>query len=315
MAPSGSRNAEVAEEQPLAEINYESLNGLRGVGALCVFFQHCMIEFYPNKYQSNLLGKKTPEPTWFIEFQLSPLSVFFCNGEFWVMVFFVLSGFVLPLKFFKTKRPQSIWGGMLRRYPRLMIPCLVVIALIYTIVKLGLSDSVAFRGVKKKNFLTMMLDGLIATWVGKRDYVGVTWTLCIELWCSIFVYVLAYAGSQYRQRYTLYGIIIAFCWVPRFTEWQNWTNVLSSENGTGRIYEMAPLFIIGTIFADMEVSDKKYRAFDKLRQLNPRMTLVKNILLTATFLVYGSYCWTYYCSEGVDCTFLWIVTFGWRFQY
>lgn len=111
------------------------------------------------------------------------------------MVFFVLSGFVLPLKFFKDKRPQSIQGGMLRRYPRLMLPCLVVISLIYTIIKLGITDSVAYKFAKKKNFFTMMMDALVGTWVGNRDYVGVVWTLCIELWCSIFVYVIAYTAT------------------------------------------------------------------------------------------------------------------------
>ena len=97
-------DSDTAEQRPLKEINYESLNGLRGVGALCVYFQHFMFEFFPSKFIASDFKIKTTIPTWFKNFQLSPLCVFW-YGEFWVIVFFILSGFVLPLKFYKTKRP------------------------------------------------------------------------------------------------------------------------------------------------------------------------------------------------------------------
>lgn len=73
-----------------------------------------------------------------------------------------------------------------------MIPCAVVLSIIYTIVKCGFADSISFNFTKRKTFFMLIMDCLVGTWIGKRDYVGVTWTLYIELWNSIFVYILAF---------------------------------------------------------------------------------------------------------------------------
>ena len=74
----------------------------------------------------------------------TPLSLLW-NGPFWVIVFFILSGFVLPLKFFQTKRAQCIWGGIFRRYPRLMVPLLVVLSIIYSLVTFGVTDAITYK--------------------------------------------------------------------------------------------------------------------------------------------------------------------------
>jgi len=55
----------------------------------------------------------------------------FIHGYFWVVVFFILSGFVLPLNFFKTGRETCITGGTFRRYLRLMLPVLMIMSLYY----------------------------------------------------------------------------------------------------------------------------------------------------------------------------------------
>ena len=66
--------------------------------------------------------------------QGTPLNIFL-NGQLWVTVFFVLSGFVLPLRWFRTKEPQCIWGSMLRRYFRLMLPLSVCLSCYYLVAK------------------------------------------------------------------------------------------------------------------------------------------------------------------------------------
>lgn len=60
------------------------------------------------------------------------------NGDLWVSIFFILSGFVLPLNFFKTGRESCISGGVMRRYFRLMIPVLMIQSIYYFCARLDL---------------------------------------------------------------------------------------------------------------------------------------------------------------------------------
>ena len=137
-SPAG--DSEQTQPQPLTPINYESLNGLRGIGAFCVSLSHWFPALYLGDQDPGrrLLNIKEPTPTFVWLFLKSPFS-FILTGNLWVYVFFLLSGFVLPLRFFKTLKPDSISGGILRRYPRLMLPVMAVLSIIYTAVKLGLA--------------------------------------------------------------------------------------------------------------------------------------------------------------------------------
>ena len=58
------------------------------------------------------------------------------NGNMWVMVFFLISGFVLPLKLMKSQpnEPLHLFRRMLKRYIRLMLPLLISCTIIYTVV-------------------------------------------------------------------------------------------------------------------------------------------------------------------------------------
>jgi peptidoglycan/LPS O-acetylase OafA/YrhL len=49
----------------------------------------------------------------------------------WVMVFFMLSGFVLPLKIFIYGEKLDLTRRMVKRYVKLMVPILIAISLIY----------------------------------------------------------------------------------------------------------------------------------------------------------------------------------------
>lgn len=60
------------------------------------------------------------------------------NGLLWVSIFFILSGFVLPLNFLKTGRESCITGGVMRRYFRLMLPLLMIHSIYYVFIRLEL---------------------------------------------------------------------------------------------------------------------------------------------------------------------------------
>ena len=89
------------ERKPLdlEVIDYEYLNGLRGWGALAVFFLHYTLEFWKidnePDWEQRQGGSKHP-PAWLVILNNSPLGIII-GGNVAVSVFFVLSGFVLPL--------------------------------------------------------------------------------------------------------------------------------------------------------------------------------------------------------------------------
>ena len=128
---------EEEEDEKLPERNYESLNGLRGFGSVAVFLHHFVVEYFPPRDgQEDHNTDPNEQPSWLKYCRMTPLVVF-VNGYFWVAVFFILSGFVLPLSYFKTGKNSSLWGGTFRRYPRLMIPVLYTITFYYSVTKFG----------------------------------------------------------------------------------------------------------------------------------------------------------------------------------
>ena len=83
----------------------------------------------------------------------------------------MLSGFVLPLRFFKKRNESSVWGGTYRRYIRLMIPLAINASLYYLVAKTGLaSETSNLNKIKRKNFGIFLLDVLFGCWVGNDDY-------------------------------------------------------------------------------------------------------------------------------------------------
>ena len=142
----------------------------------------------------------------------TPLNVF-VHGYFWVVVFFILSGFVLPLRYFSTRKDSCIYGGTFRRYLRLMIPAAVAISLYYWVVKMGFTQPKSFKILKRKNFLHLIFDGLFGIWLGDTSYCIATWTLSIELFATFFVYLLAYTSINYRNRFYIYILVCAFVFI------------------------------------------------------------------------------------------------------
>lgn len=153
-----------------------------------------MIFYFPS-YDDDPTDPNMP-PEWLRYLRMTPL-VAFINGYFWVIVFFIISGFVLPLRFFQTRKETCIYGGTFRRYLRLMIPVLVTLSLYYTVVHFGITSDKSFPKMKRRSFLYLIYDGLIGTWYGDTNYAVVTWTLSIELFASYIIYILAQTVVRY----------------------------------------------------------------------------------------------------------------------
>lgn len=123
-----------AEAAP-APIDYKFMDGLRGIGAFVVYLCHFFDRFYHTPTKKQYDEKTGPAenmmPDWF---RTTPITVFY-HGYFWVVVFFILSGFVLTLRFFKIRKATCVTGGTFRRYVRLMIPVWFVLSFYYMAIR------------------------------------------------------------------------------------------------------------------------------------------------------------------------------------
>ena len=95
-----------------------SLEGLRGIASFIVVIDHYILAFFPAmffplKYAFHYPIEKVIAST--------PLSILY-NGDLAVVIFFVLSGFVLSFKFFQKPDKEIAISSFIKRYPRLTIP-------------------------------------------------------------------------------------------------------------------------------------------------------------------------------------------------
>ena len=112
------------------------LDSLRGLAALMVVADHFLYTFYP----AVIAGPTAALPHGHILFKLFlglPFG-FMVNGAFAVVLFFVLSGFVLTVQFFETKDNKVLARQGFKRYLRLGVPILGTVLLGYVLMHLSL---------------------------------------------------------------------------------------------------------------------------------------------------------------------------------
>lgn len=142
----------------------------------------------------------------------TPIRVFYA-GYFWVVVFFILSGFVLPINFFRNGRMNSLTGGTCRRYLRLMVPVLFSISVVWFFMRMDAYGDKSMKRINKKTLLDVFLDGLIGTWTGDDTWLTPTWTLGIELIATFWIYLVAQTVRAYKARVGIYCVLIFSIWL------------------------------------------------------------------------------------------------------
>ncbi len=150
----------------------------------------------------------------------------FWNGNFAVCIFFVLSGFVLSNKYFKTRNLKIVLSGAFRRYPRLLIPVVVSVFIGYLLVKFNLfwntnqisltkTPPVVQRFWSETGDLFYALkQGFFSIFVKKFDYPEhfnpVLWTMYYEFLGSFIVFAVIGVLRNKHIRYISYLILIIF---------------------------------------------------------------------------------------------------------
>jgi len=193
------------------------LESIRGLAALSVVFSHLV-----NMFCQQLMAVDAPtrqaHPAWMTVIACSPLNLAY-NGHFAVVLFFVLSGFVLSYSFLRSGNQAALTSAAIRRYSRLMIPILVSTLLIYALSALGL--------LYNQQAAALMSD---ESWIGTHNRFGLgflaavregaygalldfdpantcnaaLWTMSIELLGSFFVFAFLALFGRLQRRWLVY---------------------------------------------------------------------------------------------------------------
>ena len=179
----------------------KNADGLRGIASLAVVFSHFINSFFPTLlyrvYPSSFLKAAHPN---FLEtvFSSSPMTLFF-NGSFPVMIFFVLSGYVLAAPYYHpnndtTRLHRRLWG----RYLRLNIPVAASILISFLVYQCHGYFNIPAAKVSGSqlwlnnffqpdiSYMTALKDMLWQSLVlGKKDFNPVYWSLKAEFIGSI----------------------------------------------------------------------------------------------------------------------------------
>jgi peptidoglycan/LPS O-acetylase OafA/YrhL len=185
------------------------LEGLRGIAAAVVVFYHLVLGFTAQGVGLVPHGHGGFD-------LLAQFGLGLLNGSAAVAVFFVLSGFILSLPFARDRSPARVLVALLKRWPRLagvtVVACLFAYALILwsghdykTAAQISGAGWMASHGNspiehRHLSWLGAVHEGLIAVFTkGEVRFDSPLWTMRIELFCSLAIFLTAPALFAIRS--------------------------------------------------------------------------------------------------------------------
>ena len=186
------------------------LEAVRGVAACVVLIHHCLLAFAPTL--SGLLGPTIPSSLFG-----TPLFAL-VNGSAAVVVFFVLSGFVLTHRAIEAKEPTLLGVGAAKRWPRLAAPILAVSVMSALLAMSHLYWNIPAGGATGSTWLvgqmssipqdstlwSAVYEGSIGTFLFGEAYFNPSlWTMFYEFFGSMFVFGIAYSFLRTRLAHSV----------------------------------------------------------------------------------------------------------------
>lgn len=223
----------------------QSLDGLRGIAAFIVLISHCL-----NVSQRPFANAHASEghlPLVASLLTYTPLHVFWVGPEA-VLVFFVLSGFVLSRPFIGGSRRIPVKTYYPRRLVRLYVP--VLGSAVLALIMLSIPHR-TFPGAStwlQESATRLHLIGVLITLVlvaGMHTNLdGIWWSLQWEVWFSILLPLMLLRNLWiYRKPLVLLGLAITVSSVgPQLVK------SIPSTNVHGAIFYL-PMFVIGMALA------------------------------------------------------------------
>lgn len=196
------------------------LDGLRGIACTLVFMHHFILAFFPAAYY----GIETESSLNKIDTLLakSTIGIIF-NGNFWVCIFCIVSGFVLSLKIMNKRNRGSISESILKRYPRLVLPMFFISFLVYFMLKMGLFSNLEAASYTKSEWLSgyyletvsikkVITCSLYSVWFeGDSTFSTAFWMMTPLFMGSFLTYLIGVVTwNANRYIYIVYAMIAIF---------------------------------------------------------------------------------------------------------
>jgi peptidoglycan/LPS O-acetylase OafA/YrhL len=238
---------------------YEELDAIRGVASLTVLIHHCLLVF-PILYSAHF--HKDISNTVIRIFSQSPFHVIWAGHEA-VILFFVLSGFVLSLPFLNNTFPKY-QDYLIKRVCRIYIPYIVVIfvsAILFTVFQqLGYlensspSTSDWFNQMWSESLdLKMILSFVFMLGYGTHNLDTATWSLVHEMRISLFfpLIMILVLKFDWKKSLTIGLGAVFFLWasllfLSQRVAVESLSFLLTSF---GHTFYYSGFFIIGALFA------------------------------------------------------------------
>lgn len=162
---------------------FEWLDSLRGFAALSVAFYH-IFELAQIHFINNIFVQKSSILSFFV-------NGFLDFGKIGVVVFFFISGFVIPQSLFNKSLKSFTFGRFFRLYPAYWFAIFL---------------SVILLNIPNVSDLLVNIT-MLQRFVGKADLLGVFWTLQIELIFYGLCFILHYFNILFEKR-VIIGVFI-----------------------------------------------------------------------------------------------------------
>lgn len=251
----------------------EYLDSLRGIAAMTVVIFHCMISFvifhsanYKSEYANGFIRFITE----------SPVKILW-NGTEAVLLFFVLSGFVLSISYLKG-RANNYNIFLARRFARIYIPYIIVMAISIMLSMLflnfnnveGMSGTFDNRWDHPVNLKAIFAYIFMVNY-DTANVNGVVWTLFHEMRISIIFPFIMWIIIKFNAVKSLIinACLIAFTWISLSLIASKASGAVSFLAGDFRATAFyAVFFVFGATLAKYRVEVSNYihnmKPFSKL---------------------------------------------------
>jgi peptidoglycan/LPS O-acetylase OafA/YrhL len=235
----------------------ECYDSLRGLAALSVAVGHFVLGFWPGFYfRAGPAWDRAPG--WMRAIYTFP-GRHFLNGSLMVSVFFVVSGFVLALPFFRGGGSTSLGSAATRRYFRLMLPVAFSIFLAYGLMVCG-----AMRSPETVRRLDQTYD--VSAHVAPRDIgetngwlacyykfpPSISWALREAVWGVFSQGAVLYDPPLYTMPDELAGSFLVFAFLALFGSLRNRGLLYAAVGGLCLLAGRGSLldFVVGMALCD-----------------------------------------------------------------
>lgn len=260
-----------------------SLDGLRGVACLAVFSSHFLYLVFPYLQRGRTVDQSAlrAEWRWEVWFGHAPFTLLY-NGDLAVLVFFVLSGFVLLRKYWTSGDRTLLLAGAIKRYPRLVLPVAASAFFALSLMRLGMMHTGFLQDLnidlwwKVQYYKYVSIESAIyASFVDVmflRDQIALpnlnapTWSVSVELVASFALFGAFFVCGRWKSAALAVFLVIGFAFgMPLYFAA---FAIGASLNGAAAWLKFHPktsssLFVAGLIFGCFDY------AFERLAAMVP----------------------------------------------